>query len=227
MKGLYLLLDGATVLFPILLSFDKKVAFVKQWKAALLSGLIVALPFLVWDIAFTQNGFWGFNPDYLVGLYIYNLPIEEVLFFLLVPFSCLFIYACVKAYLQRMSLYWTNAIIYFLLLCYIGFIVLYSFGGAYPRSVIASSVMTLMALLFSRERTRFLPLAFVISLLPFLLVNGVLTGGFTEEPVVWYNDAERVPFRIFTIPAEDILYCFTLIGMNAVIFEVASRRLRR
>lgn len=227
MKGLYLLLDGATVLFPLLLSFDKKVAYVKQWKAVLLAGLIVAVPFLIWDILFTANGFWGFNPDYLTGLYIYNLPIEEVLFFLFVPFSCMFIYACTKAYFQQMNLYWTNAVVYFLLLCYIAFITVYNSGGAYPRSVIASSLLTLVALILSNKHTRFLPLAFVISLLPFLLVNGILTGGFTDEPVVWYNDCERVPFRIFTIPAEDILYSFTLIGMNAVIYERISRRLHR
>jgi lycopene cyclase domain-containing protein len=226
MKGLYLLLDVATILFPLLLSFDKKVAYVRHWKYVLTAGMVVGIPFLIWDMLFTAHGFWGFNPDYLVGIYLYNLPVEEVLFFLFVPFSCLFIYVCVKAYFARIGTWRINGLIYFLLLCYIGCIgfLTFSKNGAYSQAVIASSLLTLALVLLCKQRTRFLPLAFVISLLPFLLVNGILTGGFTEEPVVWYNPSERLPYGIFTIPVEDVLYSFTLIGLNVVVYELISGR---
>ncbi|MBK9191922.1 MAG: hypothetical protein IPM77_10635 [Crocinitomicaceae bacterium] len=46
-----------------------------------------------------------------------------------------------------------------------------------------------------------------------------MTGGFTEAPIVWYDDLERTPFRFFTIPAEDVLYSFMLIGLNVSIYE--------
>ncbi len=222
MKGLYLLLDGATILFPLLLSFDKKVAYVRQWKYIFMASLIVGIPFLVWDIVFTARGIWGFNPDYLVGVYFYNLPLEEVLFFLFVPFSCLFIYACVKAYIHQNYTKQLNKLIYSFLACYIVFIGVGSFffPGDYSLAVILSSAFTLAVLIICRDRVRFLPLAFMISLLPFLLVNGVLTGGFTAEPIVWYNTGERLPFGIFTIPVEDVLYCFTLIGLNAAVYEL-------
>lgn len=220
MKGLYLLLDGATVLFPLLLSFDKKVAYVKQWKDVLLAAAIVGIPFLVWDVLFTARGVWGFNPDYLVGWYVFNLPVEEVLFFLVVPFSCMFIYACVKAYICGQYLHPVNAVIYSLLLCYMGFIAWGALqnGGVYSRAVIVSSGLTLILLVLFRRQTRFLPLAFVVSLVPFLLVNGILTGAATSEPIVWYNAAERLPFSMLTIPVEDVLYSFTLIGLNAVVY---------
>jgi len=225
-KYLYLLLDLGTVFFPLLLSFDKKVAFYRSWRYVFVSSLVVGIPFLIWDMLFTKNGVWGFNPDYLTGINIGNLPLEEVLFFLLVPFACLFIYACVSAYCSGMKLQLLNRIVYGMLAVYIVFIAVTGYHGAYSQSVVVSSVVTLLILYFSRRKLPFLPLSFMISLLPFLLVNGVLTGGFTDEPVVWYNAAERTPFRIFTIPAEDVLYSFTLMGLNVWIFEGLKRSRR-
>jgi len=227
MRGLYLLLDGATILFPVLLSFDKKVVYVKQWKRVLVAAAVVSIPFLIWDVLFTAHGIWGFNPDYLVGWYLFNLPVEEVLFFLMVPFSCMFIYACVKVYLGMHAHHITrmNAAIYSLLLCYVGFIAWGTLlnDGAYSRAVIVSALLTCIMLVFFRQQTRFLPLAFAVSLVPFLLVNGIVTGAVTKEPVVWFNGSERLPFSILTIPVEDVLYSFTLIGLNAVVYEWISR----
>ncbi|MDA0986210.1 MAG: lycopene cyclase domain-containing protein [Bacteroidetes bacterium] len=219
MKSLYLIIDFVTILFPILLSFDKKVAYSKSWKYVFLSCFIVGIPFLIWDFFFTKNGVWGFNDDYLVGIKILNLPIEEILFFLLVPFSCLFIYACVKAYLTNYNFKKINVIFYWLIAFYILFILFFGYKGAYSFGVVVSSLITLLLIFWFGKKLTFLPIAFVISLIPFLIVNGVLTGAFTTEPVVWYNDEERTPFRIFTIPAEDILYSFTLIGLNILVFE--------
>lgn len=51
-------------------------------------------------------------------------------------------------------------------------------------------------------------LAFVVALLPFLVVNGILTGFFTPEPVVWYNENHIMGPRIGTIPVEDMFYNF-------------------
>lgn len=223
MKGLYLLLDIGTFFFPFILSFDKKVAYVKQWRSVFFAGLIVAVPFLIWDFSFTQAGVWGFNPDYLCGIYLLNLPIEEVLFFVVVPFSCVFIYACCKAYFHNFQLKKLNVTIYVLLVLYIGFIAFYGYQGAYAQSVIISTPITLGLVWLLRSKLTFLPLAFLIILIPFLAVNGVLTGSFTTEPVVWYNDAERTPFRIFTIPVEDVLYGFTLVGLNVGVFEFLKR----
>jgi len=74
---------------------------------------------------------------------------------------------------------------------------------------------------------RYIPIAFVFVFIPFFIVNGFLTGGFTEAPVVWYSDAQKVDYRIFTIPMEDVLYNFSLIVPNILVFEFLKQRLAK
>ena len=97
----YLVLDIASVLFPLALSFDKKVAFYKLWKYLFPAMVISGAFFILWDVLFTAQGVWGFNPKYITGINVFNLPIEEVLFFVCVPYSCVFIYEVFNAYVKR------------------------------------------------------------------------------------------------------------------------------
>ena len=98
MKGLYLLLDALVFLGPLTRSFEPRIAYYKKWKRMLLSTFLTMLIMIPWDIMFTQEGYWGFNPDYLVDIYIANLPIEEVLFFIVVPFASYFIYEVMQLF---------------------------------------------------------------------------------------------------------------------------------
>jgi lycopene cyclase domain-containing protein len=54
-------------------------------------------------------------------------------------------------------------------------------------------------------------LTYLISILPFLIVNGILTGMFTPSPIVWYNESHIIGWRIVTIPIEDLFYCFSML----------------
>lgn len=219
MKALYLLLDIGTLFFPLALSFDKKVNFFSQWKFVLTASFMVAIPFLVWDFLFTKSGVWGFNSDYLIGVYLLNLPLEEVLFFFVVPFACVFIYACVKAYFGKTNFKNINYFLFVVLIIYWLMILFFGWSGLYAQSVLISTVASCILILYSKKDFIFLPISFLIVLIPFLIVNGVLTGAVTASPIVWYNDFERTPFRIITIPVEDVLYGFTLVGLNIWVFE--------
>ena len=67
-------------------------------------------------------------------------------------------------------------------------------------------------------------ITFLIILIPFLLVNGILTGSFIDEPVVFYNDNENLGIRLGTIPIEDIGYAFTMLLMSLVLIEIMDRK---
>ena len=57
--------------------------------------------------------------------------------------------------------------------------------------------------------------SYLIILVPFLLINGLLTA----IPVVLYNDNENLGVRLYTIPVEDIFYGMLLIMMNVVGYD--------
>ena len=101
MKFLYLGLDLFSLLGPLALSFDKRVAFFKKWKALFPAIFLMMLVFIPWDILKTAKGVWGFNPDYIIGIYFFNLPLEECLFFICIPYACVFIYECLNNYIKR------------------------------------------------------------------------------------------------------------------------------
>ena len=65
-------------------------------KPVFLSILITLLIFSLWDIYAVYSGHWEFNSNYITNLRLINLPIEEVLFFAVVPFACLFIWVELK-----------------------------------------------------------------------------------------------------------------------------------
>ena len=85
--SLYLLLMIFSFGSCLVLSFDRKVAFYKNIRFLVPAIVAVAIPFLIWDQLFTEYGVWGFNEDYLQGVYIGKLPIEEVLFFFLSKYA--------------------------------------------------------------------------------------------------------------------------------------------
>jgi lycopene cyclase domain-containing protein len=61
--------------------------------------------------------------------------------------------------------------------------------------------------------------AYLVALIPFLIVNGILTGIATEKPVVWYNENHIIGLRIFTIPFEDLYYNFALFFPIIALYE--------
>jgi len=66
-------------------------------------------------------------------------------------------------------------------------------------------------------------LVYTILMLGFLPVNGVLTGTGLESPIVNYNSAEFMNFRIGTIPIEDAVYGYIMILWNLYLFKKLTR----
>ena len=53
--------------------------------------------------------------------------------------------------------------------------------------------------------------SYIFILIPFFIINGILTGSFILNEIVWYNDSHNLGLRIGTIPIEDIFYGFSLL----------------
>lgn len=219
----YLLLNLGCVIFPIFLSFDKKVAFYKTWKLLFISIFISALFFIGWDILFTSRGIWSFNNKYILGIYIYNLPIEEVLFFFTVPYSCIFIYEVVNAYFKRDVIgcgkpY--SAI--FAIICLITAILYYDKTYTIVNAGLCFFLLVFAAFIYKSENLGRFFLAYFIALIPFLICNGILTS----LPVVIYNNAENMNIRLFSIPLEDTFYCLSLMLLPILIMDFLKNKLK-
>jgi len=221
-KFTYLLINFFTILFPLALSFDKKVHFYKSWKFIWPGLLITGLVFLFWDVLFTLDGVWSFNPDYITGITILHLPIEEILFFLTVPFACIFIYACLNYYMSwQMDTRLTQIISNVLIIFSIVILVFYH-HQLYTRvtfTLLAFLVILLQFIYKVHWLNRFY-MAFVVVLIPFHIINGILTA----IPIVSYNNAQNMGVRLGTIPVEDHFYCMALLLMNIALFEYFKRR---
>lgn len=64
--------------------------------------LPVAAAFLAWDAAAIAAGVWTYNPRYVTGLRLpLRVPVEELVFFLVVPVCGILTYGCVRALLAR------------------------------------------------------------------------------------------------------------------------------
>ena len=224
MEFSYLLINFLTIFFPIVLSFDKRVAFFKSWAYVFPGLLITGLLFLFWDYLFTIYGVWSFNLEYIIGFHILDLPIEEILFFITVPFACIFVYECLNYYVKPDLLKrFSSPISYFLIAFSILMLVLF-----YDRVYTLITFGLLAAVLIITEfvvkstiMSRFY-LAYLVSLIPFYLVNGLLTS----IPIVMYNNTENMAFRVGTIPFEDHFYSLSMLLINILLFEYFRKRAR-
>lgn len=225
MNYLYLLLDIGVLFFPFALSFDRKVSYYQKWKPLLVAMLVVGIPFLIHDYFFTHHGIWGFSPEFLSGIYLANLPIEEVLFFVVVPYACVFIHQCVKAYFQNYTFATFNRLFYLLITLYALVVLILGWSNWYSAMASVAALL-LLVYLYKIPNQPYIPVAFSLSIIPFFLMNSVLTGSATTIPVVWYNNAENLGQRWGTIPVEDILYSFVLIVCNILVMEWADKQLK-
>ncbi len=185
--------------------------------------------FIPWDVIFTINGVWGFNSDYFLGFEIFSLPLEEWLFFICIPFACVFTHYALLLYFPNLKLnkVATKAISISLVLIlfilalanYDKWYTLVNFSLAIP--------LTWLVYKYNPQLLQHFFLTFLVMLIPFFIVNGVLTGSWIDNQVVWYNDAENLGIRMGTIPVEDSIYAYSMILMNLFFFEYLCSRFKK
>jgi len=224
-KYTYLLVDLCCILIPFIFSFYPKINFYKQWRYFLAPCLLTALYFLVWDMIFTKAGIWSFNPRYVSGLYIYNLPIEECLFFICIPYSCVFTYYCIDRFITFQL---GNTAIRLITVSLIASLAI--IGFTHLPQLYTSITFLLLAIWLCLGLIKYpglLPVFYVsylLILIPFFISNGILTGSIINRPTVLYNNNYNLGIRILTIPVEDLFYAMLLILMNISGFEYLRKK---
>lgn len=221
MSTLYQWVDLLSFLPPLILSFHPTMQLHRTFRVLWPAILIAAIPFLLFDSLYTYWGIWGFNPEYLTGLRLGNLPLEEVMFFFCIPYACIFSYHCINYWFpmppgrsfQRPVTVALLVLCLVMLILYPGrYYTLYAFGGAFLLLSLAEFVFRVPWLgHFYR--------AYLVLQIPFLIVNGILTGTGPERPVVWYNGDHIIGWRIMTIPFEDIFYGLSMLLPAVWMFE--------
>jgi len=188
---------------------------------------VMGLFFVPWDVWFTSMGVWGFNERFITGIKIANLPIEELMFFVTFPYACVFLYEVLNYYMPKPILKPIESKITAALI-FISFILSIVFVDRIYTFTTFSLLSLFLIWHLLVNRSDFLGrfyLLFIIVQIPFIIVNGVLTGMFTDEPIVWFNNAENMGIRLITIPVDDIGYNMLMLLIVITILEMFKVRI--
>src|SRR5665647_317555 len=212
----YLLIDFLIIILPLIVSFFPYLSYYKKFPYVLFSIFAGGFFFVTWDIIATMRGDWSFNPEYVMGISFAGLPLEEVLFFIFVPYSLLLLYEQAAFIFKDRTVPWKRGAGYAagMILILVSFLFI---GKNYTFMAIFSAGIVLlgMSLFYSGIIVRLAFWAYLISgFLLFILFNYFLTS----LPVVIYNPSAVSGVRFLTIPLEDFLYNFTMMSVYLVFY---------
>lgn len=219
----YLLINSIIIFFPFLGSLILYKYTVKRLNRFFISFLSVGIPFIIWDIVATKRGDWIFNTSYVKSFRVFGLPLEEILFFVTVPYACLFLYEGIKFFvfdtkIKTPSKFFIVSIgLFFILLgCYFIFI-------PYTSTVFFVTGLTFLMLslcfLFLLKTVHYYIYIILTSIL-FLVFNSILTG----IPIVSYSKDAILNIRLGTIPLEDFFYNFSMLTLFLGVYELSGRK---
>jgi len=220
----YLIFNIIVLSGPLFFGSLKQFYFLDKLKYALLSIIIPAIPFIIWDAAVTDRH-WFFASEYTLDFRIFGLPFEEILFFITVPYASLFTWQMVKIYFTGVTVDSHSLKSNSSLFVFLFFLILSIFaiiGGKeytslsaffFALSVLFDSYFGAKILMTKRFLVYFLFVSFFT-----LIFNGYLTW----RPIVTYDEIYQIGFRIFTIPIEDFFFGYALMIFSTSIFEKLS-----
>jgi lycopene cyclase domain-containing protein len=224
----YLLLDVLIILFPFLLSFKWKFKYYKFFKPLGASIFIVGISYIIWDVLVTYRGDWGFNEEFLVGIEIFGLPVEEILFFAVVPFACIFIYENLVFFVKEKKIPFNKWF-------YIGLAVIFLIVGLSFRNQEYTILAMFSCALFFIVAPTIMPnllqsmnywLYIILSFIPFIIFNYLLTSLIVvwyDPNAIWGGDGAWNG-RFLTIPFEDFFYNFAMLSFYLMVYIYFKKR---
>lgn len=154
------------------------------------------------------------------------MPLEEWLFFLLIPYASNFIHYSLEYFFPKLKLSKniTQSITIVLFVVSLG-VFTWNLDKIYTAASFGLfALLMLFQMLFQWKYARRFYLSFIVIYIPFFFVNSALTGSYSDNPVVFYNDAENLGIRIGTMPLEDSFYCFSMLYGSVLFFEFLRKK---
>ncbi|UCB60141.1 MAG: lycopene cyclase domain-containing protein [Candidatus Bathyarchaeota archaeon] len=217
----YLYLNLLIIAFPLAFSFERRLKFYSKLKPVLIALLSVGCIFVAWDVFATSRSHWAFNPAYVGKAHFLGLPLEEFLFFVTVPYSCLFVFVSIDSFLGDTKLFSPRKKLFAsigALVAALSFAFLpmeYTFLAVLSVGLTIFCVSIVNVDIFS-SRAYWTYVA--VTLVLFLGSNFILTS----LPVVEYSSSAICNIRFSTIPLEDFLFNFSMLTAYLTVYLWAS-----
>jgi lycopene cyclase domain-containing protein len=213
--------------FPLIFSFERRrIKFYTRIRPILVSMFLVGMFFVGWDAFATFRGHWSFNPAYVNETQILGLPIEEILFFVTVPYSCLFVFESILQLIGDKKMFSPKKRVFSI----IGSLIMFSAFGFYNKEYtflailsVGLSVLIVSLVDVKLFSSRLYWIYTVLTIVLFLIFNYLLTS----TPVVQYSSAAITGFRVTTIPIEDFLFNYSMLTNYLLVYLWASKKLNR
>lgn len=217
----YLLILASIGVPVLIISLYRPIRNLRNVRPLLFSIMVVDPFYIVWDELAVKYGSWSFNGKYIIGIHIWLIPLEEIIFFLVVPFATILIYEGIG--LLRLSSLnlpgWPFALIaaVFLIFALLNFhhsytVVSFAFAGL----VILISLCIKPDLLASKRVWVYM----IISYIPFIIFDHMMV----TLPVFTYGRGSIMGIRIFSIPVEEYVYVFSLLLAYILSYRFYSDR---
>ena len=184
-------------------------------KMAAVSIFLVGGSYVIWDML-VAGKWWNFNPLYVWGWKLGGLPVEEMLFFVTVPWACLVIWENIR---DKISGEWELKQWRWVMVVGAAAVAAWAMdGGRWYTAVVAGLAAGIMLATGSRWGKSTAVLAAVVTVLN-LMCNGYLTA----RPVVVYNRVVISGVRVGTVPVEDLVYGWILVWGVVKVYEKSDK----
>lgn len=215
----YLFLDVGAIATAVGIGLWRSQNWIASWRKTLLAIGISMAPFVAWDVCATAAGHWSFNPAFTLGATVALLPIEELLFFIVIPLVTLCVWELCAPMTGKSRVF---TAIQWTIVAAAAILAAANLTHVYSLLAAASACLVAIGWLWrpygAARWGAFVAIMFVL----FLAANTVLTA----LPIVQYNPAQYSGVRIGTIPVEDFFYNFALVGACVLAYGHISRRIR-
>lgn len=87
---------GACLMVTLPLEFALGARVYRRFRALLVAVIPVVIVFAIWDIIGIIRQHWSYNPQFVTGIrLIFDMPLEELVFFIVIPVCGLLTYEAV------------------------------------------------------------------------------------------------------------------------------------